>query len=94
VIEVTRVPDDKKAKIIQWVSKNEAVKAEMRIFNVLLTEINALAKAKEEDKDWRDYYNPDSIHVMKNGYVWKSVADNFKVLDRYQFMRVGYFAID
>lgn len=93
-INVTRVPDDKKAKIIQWVSKSEAVPAEMRIFNVLLTEINALAKAKEEEKDWRDYYNSESIQVLKNGFVWKSIATNFKVLDRYQFMRVGYFAID
>lgn len=89
-----KVDDDKKAKIIQWVSKNEAVPAEMRLFSALLSESNAIAKAKEEGKDWCSYFNEDSRTVMKNGFVWKSIATNFKVLDRYQFMRVGYFAID
>jgi glutaminyl-tRNA synthetase len=83
VIEVMRVPDDKKAKIIQWVSKSQAHPAEIRLFNVLLTENNPMAKAKEEGRDWCDYFNEDSIKVMKNGFVWKHLAANFNVLDRY-----------
>ena len=82
-IKVTRVPDDKKAKIIQWVTKSESVKATCNLYSALLSEENPAAAAKKDGKDWTDYFNDDSLVVMKNAYIWKHIANDFKVLDRY-----------
>ena len=74
---------------LHWVSIAHAVPIELRLYDRLFKVENAA----EEEGDFKDYVNPDSLKVIPNAFaepeVTKSVADG-----RYQFMRKGYFALD
>ncbi len=74
---------------LHWVSIAHAVPVELRLYDRLFKVENAA----EEEGDFKDYINPDSLKVIPNAFaepeVAKSVADG-----RYQFMRKGYFALD
>jgi len=59
----------------------------------LLTTENVARKAKEEGKDWLEYFNEESLVVYDNARIWKMQAD-VKEYDRFQFERVGYFCVD
>jgi glutaminyl-tRNA synthetase len=47
----------------------------------------------EEGKDYKDYLNPDSLKVLTDCMVEPSLK-NAKVMDRFQFLRHGYFCVD
>ena len=74
---------------LHWVSIAHAIPVELRLYDRLFKVENAA----EEEGDFKDYINPDSLKVIPNAFaepeVAKSVADG-----RYQFMRKGYFALD
>ncbi|WP_430934058.1 glutamine--tRNA ligase/YqeY domain fusion protein [Saccharicrinis sp. 156] len=75
--------------ILHWVEANNALDAEVRMYDRLY---NHEAPAAQKDKDHLDYINPESLKVVV-AKVEPSLKDA-KALDKFQFQRVGYFCVD
>lgn len=75
---------------IHWVSAGHAIPAEARMYDKLFTVASPTA---QEDKDFLEFINPDSLHVINPVYVEQAVAHG-KTGDSFQFVRKGYFCID
>jgi glutaminyl-tRNA synthetase len=75
--------------ILHWVSVNHAVDAEVRMYDRLY---NHEAPASQKDADHLDFINPDSLKII-TAKVEPSLKEA-KVLDKFQFQRVGYFCVD
>lgn len=73
---------------LHWVSAAHAVSAEVRLYDHLFTKANP-----EEDGDFKQNINPNSLEVLSACLVEPSLADA-KPADRYQFLRQGYFSVD
>jgi glutaminyl-tRNA synthetase len=85
-------PDGRKVKgTIQWVSVPHAIDAEVRLYDHLLTKEDPLDL--EEGKTVTDYINPDSLEILSGCKLERSL-ESAKPLDRFQFMRHGYFCVD
>jgi len=72
---------------IHWVEASQAVPAEFRLFEPLITD-----EAQTEGKPFLECINPDSLEVLQ-GFV----EDNMKDAaggDKFQFFRHGYFNVD
>ena len=74
---------------IHWVSVKDAVPAEVRIYDRLF--LNEAPDANK-DIDFKTFINPESLQVI-TGFVEPSLL-TAKVLDRFQFQRLGYFCVD
>ena len=74
---------------LHWVSVKHAVKAEVRLYDRLFT--NEAPDAQKE-KDFKEFLNPESLTVI-NAFVEPSLKEA-KILDRFQFQRLGYFCVD
>ncbi len=74
---------------LHWVSINHAIKAEVRVYDRLFTDESPDG---HKDKDFKEFLNPDSLQVI-GAYVEPSLK-NAKILDRFQFQRLGYFCVD
>ncbi len=88
-----KAPDGRKVKgTIHWVSANHALDAEVRLYETLLATATP-DEGLDEDGDWKDNLNPDSLTILKNCKVEPSLlgADPG---NQYQFERVGYFCVD
>ena len=85
-------PDGRKVKgTIHWVDANDNVKAEVRLYDRLF---NVPIPSDEEGvSSFEDNLNPNSLTVIKNAVIEKSLA-NAPVEKTYQFMRNGYFCVD
>lgn len=87
-----KAPDGRKVKgTIHWVSAEQAVDAEIRIYDNLFTLENA--NDVPEDKDWKEFINEDSLTILSNCKLEPSLQEA-NVGDRFQFERNGYFAVD
>lgn len=75
---------------LHWVSCAHSLPAEVRLYDRLFKVENPGA---EQEKDFRELLNPDSLKVITNCYVEKYVAE-LKPLSYLQFQRIGYFNID
>jgi glutaminyl-tRNA synthetase len=85
-------PDGRKVKgTLHWVSATESLKAQVRLYDNLFT--GETPENTEEDQDFTANINPDSLKILENCFVEKSLADT-KAGDRYQFERLGYFCAD
>jgi glutaminyl-tRNA synthetase len=85
-------PDGRKVKsTIHWVSAAHAANAEVRIYEKLFTKENP-ADAPE-GLDFTANLNPNSLEVITDAKVEPSLA-NPPLGTRYQFERLGYFAVD
>ena len=75
---------------IHWVSEEFAVPVETRLYDRLFT----LADMSQvpEDKDYKDFLNPESL-VVAEGYAEPALADDRSGI-AVQFERVGYFYKD
>ncbi len=73
---------------IHWVSVEHAIKAEVRMYDRLFKVENP----SSEDGDFKDYINPDSLQIL-NAFIEPSLK-KAAVVDRYQFLRKGYFCLD
>ncbi|MFN3478337.1 MAG: glutamine--tRNA ligase, partial [bacterium] len=83
---------NKKVKAaIHWVSATHCVDAEVRLYDRLFNVENP--DDVEEGKTFLDYLNPNSLKILKNVKIEKFLADA-KILDKYQFERLGYFTVD
>ena len=74
---------------IHWVSVAHAVPAEVRLYERLFKVENPAA----EDGDFKEYINEDSLKIISNAWVEKSLLSG-TTATRYQFLRKGYFCLD
>lgn len=83
-------PDGRKVRgTIHWVDANNAVDSEVRLYDNLFTVDNP----DEKGDSFVDFINPDSLKVLKNCKVEKSLESVSAPLNL-QFMRLGYFCVD
>lgn len=76
---------------IHWVDAATALNAEVRLYDRLFSVPNP--DDPQNTGDYKDYLNPDSLTLVPNAKLEPALAD--ATLDeRYQFERVGYFALD
>lgn len=75
--------------IINWVSASHGVKVETRLYDRLFT---VPTPGKDVEKALSEWLNPNSLEVVSS-YVEPALA-NFKVGERIQFERQGYFIKD
>jgi glutaminyl-tRNA synthetase len=74
---------------IHWVSIPHAKTAEVRMYDRLFR----VEDPSNEEGNFKDYINPDSMQVLGKVYIEPSLAIA-KPGDRVQFMRKGYFCVD
>ena len=67
-----------------------AIPAEVRLYDRLFTDPTPTS---HEDKDFMEFFNPDSIKVVEKAYCEPYLA-NAKQDDKFQFIRLGYFTPD
>ncbi|MBR6082811.1 MAG: glutamine--tRNA ligase, partial [Salinivirgaceae bacterium] len=93
---------DRKVKgTLHWLSVGHCLPAEVRLYDRLWKvenprdEMAAIREARncEALEAMKEIINPDSLHVLKNCFIEKFVADS-KPLDHFQFQRIGYFNVD
>jgi len=87
-----RSPDNRKVKgALHWISCGEAVEAEIRLYDHLIT-LQDVSKV-EEGRGFMDYVNPNSETIVQKARVEPSLA-NAAPEERFQFLRTGYFVAD
>jgi glutaminyl-tRNA synthetase len=74
---------------IHWVSAAHALTAEVRLYDRLFKAENPA----QEEGDFKDNLNPDSLQVIHKAYIEPSLA-SATLKSRYQFLRKGYFCLD
>ena len=85
-------PDGRKVKsTIHWVSAAHAIDAEVRLYETLFTRENP--NEVDEGKDFTDHLNPKSLELISDAKVEPSLKPAAAGA-RYQFERLGYFAVD
>lgn len=98
-VHCTYYPDSKsgsdnsgiKAKgTLHWVNIEHAIEAEIHLYDRLFTDPNPTG---HENKDYLEFYNHDSLKVIKKAYLEPSLA-TAKPGESFQFMRLGYFCPD
>ena len=82
-------PDGRKVKgTIHWVPANEAIKAEVRLYENIIDEEKGVY-----NEDGSLNLNPNSLTVLKDCYVEPALKDA-KPFDSFQFVRNGFFCVD
>ncbi|MBQ9812862.1 MAG: glutamine--tRNA ligase/YqeY domain fusion protein [Thermoguttaceae bacterium] len=76
---------------IHWVAAPTALDVEVRLYDRLFSVPNP--DDPQNAGDYKDYLNPDSLKIVQNAKVEPSLAEA-TLDDRFQFERVGYFALD
>ena len=74
---------------LHWVSIQHAVPVEVRLYDRLFR----VEDPSNEEGDFKDYVNPDSLQVIKAAYAEPALM-KAKFDERYQFLRKGYFSLD
>ncbi|RXG17945.1 glutaminyl-tRNA synthetase [Leeuwenhoekiella aestuarii] len=74
---------------LHWVSVEQAVKAEVRLYDRLF---NHESPDGDKDVDFMQHLNPNSLETI-TGYVEPSLSD-VEPGDIFQFQRLGYFNVD
>lgn len=83
-------PDGRKVKsTIHWADAKTCINAEVRLYDNLFT----VADPDSSDKNFLDFINPDSLKILTNCKIEKSL-ENAAAPASYQFMRLGYFCVD
>jgi glutaminyl-tRNA synthetase len=82
--------DGRKIKgTIHWVSADDSVKAEVRLYERLFCDVSP----DSGKKDFIKCLNPASVEILKNCYVERSLGEA-KPGERFQFERKGYFIVE
>ncbi len=74
---------------IHWVSVNHALTAEVRLYDRLFN----VEEPDNEEGDFKDYLNPQSLTVIKRAFIEPDLASAVAGKG-YQFIRKGYFTLD
>jgi glutaminyl-tRNA synthetase len=86
-------PDGRKVRgTLHWVSAPHATPAEVRLYDSLFTKPNP-ADGEDEEADFKDYINPNSLETVTSCLVEPSLS-GATLRSRYQFERLGYFCVD
>lgn len=75
---------------IHWVSAEDAVKAEVRLYDRLFT---VEAPDADKEKSFLEFLNPNSLEILQEALI-EPFLKNSKPADRFQFERHGYFCVD
>ena len=85
-------PDGRKVKsTIHWVSAHHAIDAEVRLYDNLFTKEDP--SQVEEGQDFTANLNPNSLEIVSGAKLEPSLRGTAPG-SRYQFERLGYFAVD
>lgn len=83
-------PDGRKVKgTIHWISAEDSVPAEIRIYDRLFNVENPV----QEGHEISDFLNPESLIVLENSLVPERLKKSGKE-DTFQFLRNGYYCVD
>jgi len=74
---------------LHWVSVKHAITLEVRLYDRLFK----VEDPSNEEGDFKDYINPDSLMTDKTVFAEPSLM-KAKFDERYQFIRKGYFTLD
>lgn len=74
---------------LHWVSVAQAISIEVRLYDRLFKVENP----SNEEGDFKDYINPNSLQVISTAFAEPSLK-NIRFSDRCQFLRKGYFCLD
>ena len=97
-IQCTYIPESKSGSdtsginvkgTMHWVSVPHAKTAEVRLYDRLFR----VEDPSNEEGDFKDYINPDSLQVISNAYIEPDL-ENATAERGYQFIRKGYFTLD
>lgn len=97
-IRCTHLPDSKSGSdntglkvsgTLHWVSIGHAVTIEVREYDRLFK----VEDPSSEEGDFKNYINPDSLHITPQAYAEPALLDSHADL-RYQFIRKGYYTLD
>ena len=72
---------------IHWVSAEQAIDAEVRLYDRLFTVENP------NGDDWKEKLNPNSLEAIQHCKLEPHLA-NANPQERFQFERLGYFCVD
>ena len=75
---------------LHWVSIKQALPVEVRLYDRLFSDPEP---AGHEDKDFKEFLNPDSLKVIYPAYIEPGVRGS-EPLSNFQFQRIGYFNVD
>ena len=78
-----------KGKTLHWVNCQDAVQAEVRLYDRLF----AIENPGADERDFRELLNPASLKVLNNSVVEPYLKEK-KPGDFLQFQRIGYFTLD
>ena len=76
-------------KTLHWVNCQDAVQAEVRLYDRLF----AIENPGADERDFRELLNPQSLTVLNNSVVEPYLKEK-KAGDFLQFQRIGYFTPD
>ena len=79
---------------LHWVSAKHCINAEARLYDRLFSVENPSKESEENGIDFRELLNPDSLKVVENVKIEPYLAEIAKPGDKFQFQRIGYFAVD
>lgn len=86
-----RDPEDRKVKgVIHWVDAKSSKPAEIYLYDRLFIEE---APDSNKEKDFKDFLNPNSLHVISSARVESSLSQATPE-KAFQFEREGYFCLD
>lgn len=74
---------------IHWVEASTAKPCEFRLYEPLILDDSP----ENEGKHFLDQINPNSVEILK-GFVEPVQLENAKKLDKFQFVRNGFFCVD
>ena len=84
-----QAPDGRRVRgTIHWVSAQHAADADVRLYEHLFT-----SERPDDDDDFMATLNPGSLEVVRGAKVEPGLADAVQG-ERFQFERLGYFAVD
>ena len=74
---------------IHWVEANSAIPCEFRLYEPLILD----DAPENEGKHFLEQINPNSIEILQ-GFSEPTQLKNAKILDKFQFVRNGFFSVD
>jgi len=84
-------PDGRKVKgTLHWVSADDCIKAEVRLYDRLFSNENP---SDESNGEYTVNLNPNSLEVL-DGCLLEGGLKDLKTGDTFQFLRQGYFCVD
>ena len=76
---------------IHWVGADQAVNAEIRLYDRLFT--RETPDDPQDPKDYKEYLNENSLEIISDAKLEPELK-NADANDRFQFERIGYFCLD